>query len=88
MTWPNFENYRKPIELRVANILLHWVKKFPFDFTGSAIGQENCNVLLNMIEEKIEREHPNLAKLIRKNIQNLNEPKPDNDLALKYAKVN
>ncbi|KAJ3258646.1 hypothetical protein HK103_003435 [Boothiomyces macroporosus] len=72
-TWSEFEKIRKPIELRVCNVLLQWIKKFPFDFMHPIDGISNCNAALEFVDQVITRDHPQMAKQMRKNLTKMRD---------------
>ncbi|KAJ3321086.1 hypothetical protein HDV06_004644 [Boothiomyces sp. JEL0866] len=72
-TWSEFEKIRKPIELRVCNVLLQWIKKFPFDFMHPIDGINNCNAALAFVDQVITRDHPQMAKQMRKNLTKMRD---------------
>lgn len=69
--WAEFENYRKPIQLRIGNFIIHWVKKYPFDFTSSLNRSRNIILLQNFIVDIIHLDHPTMAKQILKYLKKL-----------------
>ncbi|KAJ3272827.1 hypothetical protein HDV01_005255 [Terramyces sp. JEL0728] len=72
-SWSDFEKVRKPIELRVCNVLLQWIKKFPFDFMHPIDGIANCNAALAFVDQVITRDHPQMAKQMRKNLTKMRD---------------
>ncbi|KAJ3300757.1 hypothetical protein HDV03_001975 [Kappamyces sp. JEL0829] len=67
-SWTEFDAERKPIQIRVTNILLLWVKKYPFDFMGTTSGKENRQSLLSIVDEILSIDHPAATKQIRKHL--------------------
>ncbi|KAJ2998963.1 hypothetical protein HDV02_003801 [Globomyces sp. JEL0801] len=71
--WTEFEKLRKPIQLRICNILLQWIKKYPSGFLNPIDGVRNCNELLEFSDRIISKDHFSTAKQIRKNITRLRD---------------
>lgn len=87
LNWAEFEAYRKPIEVRVANTIIQWIKKFPDDFNTSKTGTDNAQMVLDFVDEIVENDHPVLAKQIRKVVEKIRIRPNESDFAQRYAKV-
>ena len=87
LNWTDFEAYRKPIEIRVANTIVQWIKKFPGHFSSTKIGSDNAQTVLDFVDEIVENDHPVLAKQIRKGIEKVRVNPMESDFAQRYAKV-
>jgi hypothetical protein len=68
LDWKSFIDNRKPIQLRVCNVLLQWVKKYPYDFLRADGGEYLINSLLDYIDTVLSEENLSLAKQLRKNV--------------------
>jgi hypothetical protein len=66
--WKTFNEHRKPVQLRVCNVLLQWVKKYPFDFLRQDGGADAIEILLHYIDTVLAEDHIALAKQLRKNL--------------------
>jgi hypothetical protein len=66
MNLSDFNTFRKPIQIRIANVLVQWLKNYPYDFQGDNI---KCrDLVLELIENYISDEHMALSKQIRKHL--------------------
>jgi hypothetical protein len=68
LDWKAYGEHRKPIQLRVCNVLLQWVKKYPYDFLRPDGGEEMIARLLEYIDTVLSEENLSLAKQLRKNV--------------------
>jgi len=65
------ENQRKPIQLRVCNVLKNWVEKHFSDFTDATLQRLN-----QFIDSTLSRENVNLAKTLRNAISKQTDGAP------------
>lgn len=87
LSWSNFEANRKSIQIRVANSIIQWIKKFPQDFISENTESDNAQTILDFVDEIVEIDHPALANQIRKAIEKISLQPIENDFGIKYAKV-
>lgn len=67
MTLNDFNAFRKPIQMRIANVLLQWLKNYSYDFEGEQ-NNECRDLVLDLIENYISEDHLALSKQIRKHL--------------------
>ena len=70
-SWLEFEAYRKPIEIRVANSIIQWMKKIPQDFIPSETGLGIAQTVIDFVDQVVESDNPALARQIRKAIEKI-----------------
>lgn len=68
--WSEYAAHRQFIQLRVGNVLLQWIKKYPYDF---AISQEICTSVIDFLDEVLNTDHAALSKQIRRHLGRVKE---------------
>jgi len=69
LSWTDFENYRKPIRIRIGNFILQLTKRCYYDIHHDS----NFQQILHFINNVIALDNGSLAKQIKKSLEKLQE---------------